>query len=64
MMSDDISSKISAWQECAMFTGAWRCNQKPRGRVVARATTYDHHILRPSRSVDNKAVWVACVTEI
>ena len=26
---------------------------------VARATSYDHQILRPSRSVDDKDVWAA-----
>ena len=26
---------------------------------VARATSYDHQILRPSRSMDDKAVWAA-----
>ena len=35
--------------------------QKPRWRVEARATSYDHQILRPSRSVDGKAVWAARV---
>ena len=44
-----------------MFTGAWRSSQKPRWRVVARARSYDHQILRPSRSVDDKAVWAAHV---
>ena len=28
---------------------------------VARATSYDHQILKPSRSVDDKAVWAARV---
>ena len=28
-------------------------------RVEARATSYDYQILRPSRSVDDKAVWAA-----
>ena len=28
-------------------------------RMVARATSYDHQILRPSRLVDDKAVWAA-----
>ena len=64
MTSDDISSNIGAWQERAMLTGAWRSNQKPRWRVVARATSYDHQILRPSRLVDDKAVSAARVTEI
>ena len=31
---------------------------------VARATSYDHQILRPSRSVDDKAVLAALVIEI
>ena len=44
-----------------MFTGAWRSSQKPRWRVVARARSYDHQILRPSRSVDDKAVLAARV---
>ena len=26
---------------------------------VARATSYDHQILRPNRSLDDKAVWAA-----
>ena len=29
--------------------------------MEARATSYDHQILRPSRSVDEKAVWAARV---
>ena len=44
-----------------MFTGAWRSSQKSRWRVEARATSYDHQILRPSRSVDDKAVLAARV---
>ena len=64
MTSDDISSSIGAWQERAMFTDTWRSSQKPRRRVVTRATSYDHQILRSSRSVDNKAVLVARVAEI
>ena len=47
-----------------MFTGAWRSSQKPRWCVVARATLYDHQILRLSRSVDDKAVLAARVIEI
>ena len=35
--------------------------QKPRWRVEVRATSYGHQILRPSRSVDEKAVWAARV---
>ena len=27
--------------------------------MEARATSYDHQILRPSRSVDDKAIWAA-----
>ena len=42
-----------------MFTDAWRRRQKPRRRVEARATSYDHQILSRSRSVDDKAVWAA-----
>ena len=64
MTSDDISSRIGAWQERAMFTGTWRSNQKPRWRMVARVSSYDHHILRPSRSVDDEAVLATRVTEI
>ena len=26
---------------------------------MARATSYDHQILRPSRSMDDKAIWAA-----
>ena len=55
---------FGAWLEHAKFTGAWRRSQKPRWRVVARATSYDYQILRPSRSVDDKAVLAARVTEI
>ena len=47
-----------------MFIDAWRRSQKPRWRVEARTTSYDHQILRPSRSVDDKAVLVVCVVEI
>ena len=64
MTSDDISSSIGARQERAMFTDAWRKSQKPRWHVEARATSYDHQILKPSRSVDDKAVLAVRVTEI
>ena len=47
-----------------MFSDAWRRNQKPRWHVVARVVSYDHQILRPSRSVDDKVVLAARVTEI
>ena len=45
----------------------YRCmvaRQIPRLRVWERVTSYDHQILKPSRSVDDKAVLVAHVTEI
>ena len=38
--------------------------QIPRQRVWEHVTSYDHQILRPSKLVDDKAVLVACVTEI
>ena len=41
----------------------WRMEEKPETQVT-RATSYDHQILRPSRSVDDKAVLAARVTEI
>ena len=44
-----------------MFTGAWRRTQKPRRRVEARATSFDHQILGPSKSVDEEAFRVARV---
>ena len=44
--------------------GVWRSSQKPRWRVVACATLYDHQILKPSRSVDDKAILAARVIEI
>ena len=50
---------FDAWKARAKSTGAWRRCQKPRWRVEARATSYDHQILKPSRSVDEKVVWVA-----
>ena len=54
--SDDVSSSVSAR---AKSTGVWRRCQKPRWRVEARTTSYDHQILRLSRSVDSKAAWAA-----
>ena len=56
MTSDDVSSSVSVR---AKSIGAWRRCQKPKWRVKARATSYDHQILRPSRSVDDKAIWAA-----
>ena len=47
-----------------MFTSAWMRSQKPRWRVEAHATAVDHQILRPNRSVDDKAVFVARMNEI
>ena len=44
-----------------MFTGAWRRRQKPRRRVEARAASFDHQILRPSKSVDGEAFRAARV---
>ena len=46
-----------------MFTGAWRRRQKSRWRMEARATSVDHQILRPSKSVDEEAVMAARVHE-
>ena len=46
---------------------SWRCVgkiQKRRRRVLARVTSYDYQILRPSGSVDDKAGLAARVTEI
>ena len=42
--------------------GVYRCvatRQIPRWRVLARVTSYDYQILRPSGSRDNKAVLAA-----
>ena len=47
-----------------MLTSASRSSWKPKWRVVAHAASYDHQILRPRRSVDDKAVLAARVTEI
>ena len=47
-----------------MFTGAWRRSQKPMWRVEARTMLYDHQILRPTRSVDDKAILATRVAEI
>ena len=63
MMSDDISRSIGAWQEHAMFTGAWRSNQKSRWRVEARATSVESHISSVGRSVVDEAVMAARVHE-
>ena len=47
--------------------GVYRCvatRQIPRWRVLARETSYDYQILRPSGSRDDKAVLAARVAEI
>ena len=41
----------------------WRVKEKPETQV-ARATSYDHQILKPSRLGDDKAVLAACVAKI
>ena len=38
--------------------------QIPRLRMWERVTSYDHQILKPSRSMDDKIVLAARVTEI
>ena len=63
MMSDDISSRIGAWEERAMFTGAWRSSQKSRWHVEAHATSVESHISSVGRSVVEEAVMVARVYE-
>ena len=63
MTSDDISSRIGAWEERAMFTGAWRSSQKSRWCVEAHATSVESHISSVSRSVVDKAIMAARVHE-
>ena len=63
MTSDDISSSIGAWEERAIFTGAWRSSQKSRWRVEARATSVESHISSVGRSVVDEAFMVARVHE-
>ena len=46
-----------------MFTGAWRSGQKPRWRVVVRATSFESHISSVGRSVVDEAVMAAHVHE-
>ena len=46
-----------------MFTGVWRRRQKSRWRVEACATSVDHQIHRPSKSVDEEAVMATRVHE-
>ena len=61
MTSDDISNRIGAWQERAMFTSAWRSSQKSRWHVEVRATSVESHISSVGRSVVDKAVMAARV---
>ena len=63
MTLDDISSRIGAWEERAMFTGAWRSSQKSRWRVEAHATSVESHISSVGRSVVDKAIMAARVHE-
>ena len=42
----------------------YRCVEEQPETQVARATSYDHQILRLSRSVDDKAVLATRVTKI
>ena len=63
MTSNDISSRIDAWEERAMFTGAWRRSQKSRWRVEARATLVECHISSLGKLVVDKTVMVAHVHE-
>ena len=46
-----------------MFTGVWKRRQKSRWCVEACATSVDHQILKPSKSVDEEAVMTARVHE-
>ena len=61
MTLDDVSSSVSARGRRVLSHRRVKEMQKPRWRVVARATSYDHQILMPSRSVDEKAMWAARV---
>ena len=63
MTSDDISRSIGAWQEHAMFTGAWRSSQKPKWRLEAHATSVESHISFVGRLVVYEAVMAARVHE-
>ena len=63
MTSDDISSRIGAWEERAMFTGAWRSSQKSRWHMEARATSVESHISSVGRLVVDEVVMVARVHE-
>ena len=63
MTSDDINSRIGAWEERAMFTGAWRSSQKSRWHVEAHATSVESHISSVGRSVVDKAIMAARVHE-
>ena len=63
MTLDDISSRFRSVAGACVFTGAWRRRQKSRWHVEARATSVDHQILRPSKSVDEETVMAARVHE-
>ena len=54
---------FDAWQERAMFIGAWRSSQKSRWRVEARATSVESHISSVGRSVVDEAVMATRVHE-
>ena len=54
---------FGAWQERAMFIGAWRSSQKSRWRVEARATSVESHISSVGRSVVDEAVMATRVHE-
>ena len=62
-MSDDISSRFRRVAGACVFTGAWRRSQKPKWRLEAHAASFDHQILKPSKSVDEEAVMAARVHE-
>ena len=63
MTSDDINSRIGAWQERAMFTSAWRSSQKSRWHVEARATSVESHISSVGKSVVDEVIMAARVHE-
>ena len=46
---------FGAWQERAMFFGAWRRSQKPRWSVEARVTAVESHISSVGKSVVDMA---------
>ena len=58
-----LAADFGAWEERAMFTGAWRSSQKSRWCVEARATSVESHISSVGRSVVDEAVMAARVHE-